>query len=506
MNLELSSVISNMNEYLDRYLAFLRACGQIEWDMLTGAPKGGTVSRSKTLGILAEETFKLQVSDQMRDFLSAIEPSLDKLDINTRAVYRICKKNYDDSVKVPAELIREYEEHTMLSNNIWENAKNTNDFALFEPSLQKTVELVKKISNYRGYSGHPYDLLLEDYEPGMTIEKLDAFFAELKQTIVPLLKAITEHGKKIDCSFLTRPVSIEKQKQISDLLMRIVGYDLNRGQLKESEHPVTIDFGRDDVRITTHYFENAFLSSLFSVLHESGHGIYEQNKSDDIANTILDSGISNGIHESQSRFYENVIGRSEGFWNLIYPELMKILGDDFSDVTPKMLYEASNIAQPSLIRVEADELTYSLHIMVRYELEKQLFGGEIEVHDLPKLWNQKYEEYLGITPLTDSEGVLQDVHWSGGMFGYFPSYALGNAYSAQLLAYMQREFDVEGEINLGNISKITEWLKDKIHRFGSVYIPVNLIGNIAGEGLNAKYYTDYLKNKFEKLYQVTVDR
>jgi len=255
--------------------------------------------------------------------------------------------------------------------------------------------------------------------------------------------------------------------------------------------------------MTTRYIENDFLSSMYSVLHETGHGIYEQGIGDDIAISLLGSGASMGIHESQSRFYENLIGRRRTFWEMIRSELTPYLSEAFDHVTPHLFYEAMNEVKPSLIRVESDELTYNLHIIIRYEIERILFTEEVDVYDLPKIWNEKYEEYLGITPPTDSVGILQDIHWAMGAFGYFPTYALGSAYATQILAHMEKDFDVEAAIATQKFDVIKEWLKEKVHRFGSTYTPNGLMEKSFGETFNADYYVRYLKEKFSKLYDLS---
>ncbi|MDR3239129.1 MAG: carboxypeptidase M32 [Clostridiales bacterium] len=503
MNSErLENMVKEFKIYTDRINAIQSALNLFVWDMSVDAPKGGTASRAKYMGLLAAEAFALRVSDEMRDFLEALEAERDSLDDAVRAMTRICRRQYDAYQKVPVEEIREYSELTAKAGAVWEKAKAENDFAGFAPTLEQIVRYQIKFAEYRGYEGHRYNTLLDDYEPGMTVEKLDRFFDRLKAVIVPLLKSVQASEKKINADFLQRSVSLEKQKQISELLMEKVGYDLNRGMLRENEHPFTDNMGKNDVRITTHYHENAFLSAFYSVLHECGHALYEQNKMDAIADTILDTGVSMGIHESQSRFYENMIGRSEAFWENIYDDLIKILGADFKDLSARDFYEASNIARPSLIRIEADELTYSLHIMVRYEIEKILLSGGLDVYDLPRLWSEKMREYLGVEPDSDARGVLQDVHWSEGYFGYFPSYALGNAYAAQILHAMRKDIDFEGSVRSGRLPVIQKWLAEKIHQYGSLKTPSQLIQDVTGEELNADYYTLYLKNKFSLLYTI----
>ena len=269
--------------------------------------------------------------------------------------------------------------------------------------------------------------------------------------------------------------------------------------LKESEHPFTLDIGSDDVRLTTHYYEDNLMSGLLSTIHEGGHGIYEQGVSRDYAFTLLEGGVSMAVHESQSRFFENLIGRSEAYVGYILPKL-KSYFPQLQDVSPEDFYKAINIAGPSLIRIEADELTYTLHIIIRYEIEKALIAGEIEVEDLPAIWNEKYQAYLGMTPQTDSEGVLQDSHWASGLFGYFPSYALGTAYASQILHAMEQDLDFEACVEKGDFKPIVGWLNEKIHQYGALKSPGELMKEATGEDLNPQYFTTYLKKKFKTIY------
>lgn len=490
----------------ERINALSVANSMLHWDMATGAPKGGNASRAKFMGLIAAESFSLMISDEMKGYLEELEKNLGEQNDEMKALYREFKKVYESNKKIPAYEMQKYNELTANAQQLWEEAKESNNYSLFAPTLNELIQYNKRFIEYRGYEGHPYNTLLNDYEPGMTVEKLDEFFSKMKSTIVPLLKKVTESKKHIDTSFINRPVTKEKQEKISALLMRKLGYDLNRGMLKESAHPFTIGFGRNDVRITTNYHEDQFLSSFFSVIHETGHALYEQNVMEEIENTVLDSGISMGIHESQSRFYENIIGRSYEFWQNIYEEIMDILGDDFKDITIKQFYEASNEAKASLIRTEADELTYSLHIMIRYEIEKYMMGEEIDINELPRIWNEKVNEYLSLIPSSDTEGVLQDVHWSAGLYGYFPSYSLGNAYAAQLLTYMEKDMDVFGAIADGKVSDITKWLTEHIHKYGSLKTPSELIRQINGEELNADYYVEYLIKKYTKIYELNCEQ
>jgi len=504
---ELTQAAQDFKSYLGRKIALDNALSLIFWDQSTGAPKGGAEARAKTVGILSGEAFSMSVSNEMKEHIDALSPFSNELDIQTAAMLRICKKDYLAMERIPKDEFVAYCELLSKAEIIWEEAKEKSDFNIFAPALDAIIKYLKTFIGYRGYKGHPYNTLLDDYEPGITVDELDLFFGEIRGAIVPLLKKITRvRGEKAACEkrprddFTRIPVSQSAQEAVSNLIMAELGFDFNRGMIRTSEHPFTNGMGRDDVRITTHYHEDAFLSSIYSTLHETGHAIYEQNTAPELTSTILDTGISMGIHESQSRFYENMIGRSEAFWEYMRDKITALLPDTLSDITPRDYYCACNAAEPSLIRINADELTYSLHIMIRYEIEKLIFSSDISVNDLPALWNEKYREYLGITPSNDAEGILQDVHWSGGSFGYFSSYSLGNAYAAQLLHYMNKEFDVNALVRKGDFKTIRAWLTDKIHKHGSIYLPGELIERIGGERLNARYYTDYLTEKFSGIY------
>ena len=372
------------------------------------------------------------------------------------------------------------------------------------------MDYQRNVVEYRKQAGmvydHPYDAMLDDYEPGMTVEVLEEFFGELKAEIVPFLAelmAVAESadGKNIRNDFLDRQIPISVQKNTSELLMNTVGYDLNRGALRESAHPFTLGFGQTDVRITTRYNEDAFFASFYAVMHESGHAIYGQNVGKELEGTILDTGASLGLHESQSRFLENIVGRSQGFWEGIYDEFMRVTEGYYADISLQELYEAQNIVKPSFLRISADELTYSLHIMIRYEIEKMILSDpELTAEDLPALWNEKTQEYLGLTPGNYAEGILQDIHWSYGEFGYFPTYAIGNAYAAQIRDAMKEDFDLEAAARELDFATINGWLNERIHKYGALLETSEVMAQITDEGLSAKHYIDYLKNKYSELY------
>ncbi|WP_432408284.1 carboxypeptidase M32 [Wukongibacter sp. M2B1] len=500
MNLEQAK--TQFNEILEKIKAYEHSASLIYWDAAIGAPKKAVDNRAQILGILSGEVFKLTVSEEMKQCLEALEENEDRIDNVTKAIVREMHKEYDKLTKIPSNEYREYAELLGKSNVVWEEAKNKSDFSIFEPYLEKIISTLRKFVEYRGYNGHPYNTLLDDYEPGMTTEKLDKFFEDLKERIVPLVKKIKNSDKEIRTDFLTDFYNTKKQEEFSQYILDKICFNKDAGMLKESEHPFTINFTRDDVRITTHFYENNFMSAIFSTIHEGGHAIYEQNIGEDIAQTILGTGSSMGIHESQSRMYENVFGRNINFWKYFYSKLCETFPSQLSNVSLNEFYEAINRTENSLIRIEADELTYSLHIMVRYEIEKMLIEGKVEVKDLPRVWNEKMEEYLGIIPPNDKVGVLQDVHWSDGLFGYFPSYALGNAYASQFEHTMRKTLDVDKLLLEGKFDKILEWLKENIHKHGSMKKPYEILKEVTGEELNSTYFIKYLQKKYQKLYNV----
>ena len=504
--MDLNKTVADFKGHLDRIGTLGQISAILSFDSETVAPAGGIQMRAKRAGFLGLEIFNLTTSDNMKGYLDALKPHLNDLDIHTQAMYRIAKKDYDEGTKIPPEKVREYVELRQEAGDVWAKARKDNDFKAFSPYLKRIIAMKKEFLAMRANEipegGIPYDIFLDDFEEGMTSQKYDEFFEKLKAVVVPLIRQVSTSKKKIETEFLKSKVDIPTQRKISEMLAAKVGYDLNRGYIAETAHPFCSNTEKTDVRITTRYDEHDFLSSLYSIMHECGHAIYEQNIGDDIANTSLGGGTSSGIHESQSRFYENVIGRSLEFWEYITDDLKALLPAEFANVTPHMFFEAANETKSSLIRVEADELTYSLHIIIRYEIEKMIFAGEVEVDDLPDLWNKKYQEYLGITPPSDEDGVMQDIHWSMGLMGYFPTYALGSAYAAQMLHYLRKDMDVDALIRKGDFAPITNWLTEKIHAHGSIYPPNQLMEKSFGEQLNGEYYAKYLKEKFTKLYEL----
>ena len=494
-------LIARLRALVAKMRAYAHAEGVLYYDAATIAPPGGAEDRGKTLAVLSEVSYELQTGEETGKLLAALVERREELEPITRREVSELWRDYERTKKIPKE---EYIAYQVLLNDaeaVWHKAKVESDWPAFRPYMEKIVAFNKKLAAWLEPEKKPYDALLDQYERGLTMETLDRFFAVLKERLVPLIHKVAEKGQP-DCAFIHREYPIEQQRKLSDWLMEAIGIDREYCSIGETEHPFTDGYSKHDVRITTHYHLNDPLSSLFSVVHEGGHALYELHTGDELQDTMLAGGASMSIHESQSRFFENIIGRSRGFIHILLPKLRELFPEQMEGVTEEMLYRAANIAEPGLIRTEADELSYCLHVMLRYELEKQLMEGSLEVADLPKAWNAKVKEYLGLDVPDDRRGVLQDSHWSGGSIGYFPSYALGSAYGAQLLAKMKETVDVDKAVSSGDMKPILDWLTARIWRKGCLYDPQELFEQAAEAPFDPGYYTDYLKEKYSALYDL----
>lgn len=496
--MELNEALAKLAELQKKLYAYRTASSSLYLDATTTAPKGTAEGRGVALGILAGEQHKLFASPEVGELLDALWARKDELDQLHRRQVEELRRSYAQLTRIPAD---EYMEYAMLTNeadDVWHRAKEQSDFELFRPLLEKLVAFNIKFAGYYDSTKAPYDALLNEYERGVDMAYLDEFFATLRSRIVPLIHAIG--GKEQpDDSFLHRHYPVEAQRRFSDYLMEVLGLDRAHCTIGETEHPYTLEFNNKDVRITTHYHEEDVGNSMYSVIHEGGHAKYELGIRDDVQYTCLAGGVSMGVHESQSRFYENLIGRSKPFIEAIFPKMREFFPKQLADVTAEQFYRAVNKAQPSLIRTEADELTYCLHVMVRYEIEKQLIGGTLAVKDVPETWNRLYKEYLGVDVPDDKRGCLQDSHWSGGSFGYFPSYALGSAYGAQMLRNMERDIDVWGPVSKGDLSQVSKWLGEKVHQYGGLLEPADVVKNACGD-FDPTVFADYLERKYTDLY------
>ena len=496
--MELHEALTALAELQRKRYAYECASSSLYLDGVTVAPRNTSEGRGVALGILAGEQQKLFTAPEVGQLLDWLNEHKDELDQPVRRQVEELRRSYRQMSLIPAD---EYMEYAMLTNeasDVWHRAKETSDFELFRPVLEKLVAFNRKFAGYYDPTKAPYDALLNEYERGMNMEYLDAFFAAIREKLVPVIHAIG--GKEQpDDSFLRLHYPVEDQRKFSDYLMEVLQLDRDHCGIGETEHPFTLNFNKWDVRITTNYNEYDVAGSMYSVIHEGGHAKYELDICDEVQYTCLAGGVSMGVHESQSRFYENLIGRSLPFVQAIFPKMQEFFPQQLGNVTAEQFYRAVNKAQPSLIRTEADELTYCLHVMVRYEIEKQLIGGTLDVKDVPAVWNRLYKEYLGVDVPDDKHGCLQDSHWSGGSFGYFPSYALGSAYGAQMLRNMEAELDVWGPVSQGDLTAVSAWLTEKVHRFGGLLEPAQVVENACGK-FDPSVYTDYLVKKYSELY------
>lgn len=489
-------------DYVKKMQNYSEALSVIYWDMRTGAPKKGLPQRAEVIGTLSAELFALQTSEELGHLLQQLEQ--EDLDIVTRRLFEEVKKDYDESKKIPADEFKAYTILKAKSEAAWEEAKAASDFQIFLPYLKEVIDYQKRFVGYWGLkNGSAYNTLLDKYEPDMTTDLLDQLFGELKATIVPLVKAIEASPNKPDTSMLFEHFPKAGQHAASLELLAQLGYDFEAGRLDETVHPFMIGLNSGDIRVTTKYDESDFRSAVFGTIHECGHAVYEQNIAPTLNGLPLSTGASMGIHESQSLFYENIIGRNENFWKHQFAILQKHSPEQFGHVEVAAFLKAINYSEPSFIRIEADELTYPLHIMIRYEIEREIFNGDLQAEDLPRVWNDKYEEYLGIRPENDAQGILQDMHWSDGSFGYFPSYALGFMYAAQWKHAMDQDIpNFDALLSCGDLAPIKHWLTEKVHQYGALKKPNELILEGTGEALSATYLARYLKEKYTKLYQL----
>jgi carboxypeptidase Taq len=481
----------------------------VSWDMETMMPPKAIKLRSQQLSMLSLIEHKMSTDPEMGSLLEKITPQseYDKLDnVQKRNVYLI-KKRYDEQTKLPEELVAEIAKQQALTIDIWKKAKAAKKYPMFRPELEKLVELKKKAADIlmkAKKTATPYDALIDIFEPKMTAEAITKVFDELKEGLVSILRKCNAAPKQPDPTILKGRALIDTQRKISKALAEFVGYDVTSkesgGRIDETEHPFTTGY-YDDVRITTHYYEDNFESSMFSVLHEAGHALYEQNLKQEWMYQPVGNAASSGFHESQSRMVENIIGRSYEFWTYFLPKLKQITGNALAGLELDKFVHSINQVKPSKIRVEADEVTYGLHVIIRFNIERDLFADKITVKELPQVWNQSYRDYLDVRIENDSEGVMQDTHWSSGMFGYFPSYALGNIYSGQILTAMEKALpNWRKQLANGDFGDAKQWLIKNVHSYGNLYDPADLIRRITGEELNVKPYLNYLSEKYSKLY------
>ncbi len=470
----------------------------ISWDMETDAAENSIMADSEQVAVVSEMSYLLMTDPEFEKAVATLYDNKEQLDEVLRHEIEVAYTEVQNTKKIPQDEYTAYSELTSKAYPVYVKAKNENNFELFRPYLEKIVDYCRKQTKWLQTDDlKGYDVLLNQYEPHYTQAKYDRFFNALRERLVPFVKKVTEKPSKTP-KWAKREFSVDKQKEFCEYLRDVMCFDKSRGIMKVSEHPFTSGFGTDDVRITNHYYPDKFDSSIFSCIHETGHALYEQQCDESLNGTLSGGGASLGMHESQSRFYENMIGRSRAFWEVHYTKLQEMFKEQLLKVSLDEFMEYINTVERSFIRTEADELTYPLHVMLRYEIEQKLIAGEIQVKDLPEYWNNKFEEYFGITPPNDTLGVLQDVHWSYGNFGYFPTYALGSAISAQLYHYMNKDFNVAESLKKGNTAQVNEWLKNRVHKYGSSKYPDEILQLATGEDFNPDYYIDYLIEKYTK--------
>jgi carboxypeptidase Taq len=476
------------------------AAALLHWDQETYMPQGGVPLRAEQLSTMSRLVHEMLVSEETGRLLAVAEPP--DPDTEEHALLRLARRDYDRATRLPARLVAELSRARSLAQPVWARARKESDWEAFAPHLESILILVRESVEHLGYEEHPYDALLDLYEPGTKTSLLREMFDGLKAELVPMIRRLPSGEDR------SRPLrgtfDEEKQEAFGRTIITAFGYDWMRGRQDRVVHPFCIPLGGpEDVRITTR-FEEAWLSpALFATMHEAGHALYEQGVDPAYSRTPLAGGTSMGVHESQSRLWENIVGRSPDFWGHYYPTLQESFPEALSDVDLEIFYRAINEAKPSEIRVEADELTYNLHVLLRFELELELLDDGLSVADLPDAWNAKMEEYLDLRPESAARGVLQDVHWSAGLFGYFPTYSIGNVLSVQLFdAAVGHHPEITGQIGKGEFGTLLGWLRENIHRHGSRYDPEDLVERATGRPLDPEPYLSYLKSKFGELYSL----
>ncbi len=477
------------------------ASAVLGWDQEVYMPTKGAEFRGRQLATLAGQAHELLTSDDFGKLLNELSGRQGLVDVEQNNV-RLSLEDYEKNKKLSAAFVEELSKLTSECFNAWITAKKQNDFTLFAPSLTKMIALKRKQAELLGYKAHPYDALLDEYEKGATVAMLDPVFAGIKEQM-PLLLARIKSATQVSNDFFHQHYPKQQQWDFGIDVLNHMGFDFEAGRQDISEHPFTTTFAPTDVRITTHVNENNFASMLWSCIHEGGHGLYEQGLPEDQYGLPLGAAVSLGIHESQSRLWENCIGRGKDFWTYFYPRLQASFPEQLSYIDTDTFFKAANKVEPSLIRIEADELTYHFHVLIRYEIEKALIEGTLETEEIPARWNELYNKYLGVMPPDDKTGALQDVHWSHGSFGYFPTYTLGSFYAAQF--YAQAQKDIPGlleQIRKGQFKPLLEWLREKVHTHGRRYTSEELCERITGKKLDAACFMSYAEEKFGRVYDL----
>lgn len=480
------------------------ALGLMGWDQQVKMPPGGASHRAgqmATLSKIRHELFTAEETGRLLEDAEAEGAGLD-YDSDEAALLRVARHDYDLATKIPTSLIEETTRVRAMAQSAWIKARPENDYESFKPWIKQMFDLTVQAAEHLGYEDCVYDALLDQYEPGMKTAQVAALFDELKAAQIPMIKAMAEQGGGGN-DLLKRDYDEAAQEVFGIEVIKAFGYDFGRGRIDVSAHPFTSGTSRDDVRLTTRYSKNWLPSAMFGTMHEAGHGMYEQGSADALAGTYLEGGTSLGIHESQSRLWENLVGRSKTFWQHYFPRVQGLFPAALSGVDLDTFYRAINHVEPSLIRVEADEVTYNMHIIIRFELENDMVDGKLSVDDAPDAWNAKYEEYLGVTPPNYSDGILQDIHWSMGLIGYFSTYSLGNLMSVPFFnKALEAHPDIPAEIAQGEFGTLHNWLQTNIYAPGKKYQPAELFERVTGEKISAQPYLAYLREKYGALYDL----
>ncbi|WP_020468599.1 carboxypeptidase M32 [Zavarzinella formosa] len=492
---------------ISREASLLGSCGALlGWDERTYLPPKGAEFRGDQMALLARLTHEMNTSPKIGDLLGTLEAAgWNKHDDAVIAGnIREIRRGYNRAVKLPKSLVEELARITTRSQGVWQEARRTNDFPAFRPWLEQIVSLKKQEADAVGYIAHPYNALLDEYEPGATAAGVTTIFAGLAKELVPLIEAIRNSSMKANPEILSGDFPVNLQETFSREAATAIGFDFEAGRLDTTTHPFCSGIGPGDCRITTRYNPRFFNEALFGVLHEAGHGIYEQGLKAEAFGTPAGSFCSLGIHESQSRFWENQVGRSPEFWEHWFPKAKEVFPTALKDVRPESFHLAINEVKPSFIRVEADEATYNLHIILRFELERDLLTGQLPVADLPAAWNERFRAMFGLTPPDDRLGCLQDIHWSMGGIGYFPTYTLGNLYAAQFMQRVRTDFPtLDDDFRKGNYLELKGWLNREIHRHGRTYLPGDLCERITGQSLSFMPFVEYLREKMGRMYRLS---
>lgn len=479
------------------------ASALLGWDQEVLMPPKGTAGRAELQATVDKMAHELFTADEIGQLLQDLEPQTAGMDYDSdeASLVRVTKRDYEKARRVPPDLVEDLSRATALGLEKWTQARAESNFLLFQPSLERIMDLEIQLAEKLGYQDRIYDALLDQYETGMTTTQVSAIFQDLRRDLVPLVQAIASRINRVDNSVLCREYEEQKQWEFGVEVIKALGFDFAQGRIDKSVHPFTTGFGLGDTRITTRVDRRYLPSALFGSIHETGHALYDMGFRPELERTPLAGGATLGVHESQSRLWENLVGRSRGFWHYFFPRLRQFFPQQLADVDEDSFYRAINFVKPSFIRVEADEVTYNLHIMLRFELENDLVERRIRVSDVPDAWNAKMKEFLGITPSNDAEGCLQDIHWSFGLVGYFATYSLGNLFSVQLFNQaLKDEPEISEQISRGEFSTLLGWLRKKVHQHGRKFTLNEIAERATGSPVQSKSYLSYLEGKFGEIY------